>query len=104
MSSDQQLRVPHQWDPRPQLTADQVALEVAATASKVAGLVHLFKGDVNEPVRSWLLAPVGELDGLSESVKSGAVTPVAEVPEPVREIGARTRDGIRRLFKNRGPV
>jgi hypothetical protein len=82
--------------------AEQVVLEVGATASRVAALAHMFKGDGNREIRDRLILMVDQLDQLGESVQAGQVSPAGEDRPRWRAVGERTRDGIQRMLGNRG--
>ena len=97
--SDQHVWPAHHFTP--QVSAVETATRVSAAAQQVGNLVHLFKGDTNEPIRSWLLGMVGSLDKLSEEVQaSQTVTGGASRRVP----GEQTNPNVKRMRSNRGGV
>ena len=84
------------------ITADQVHTRLMSLAARVGCRVHDFRGDDLEPVRSILLAIVGELDNLAAEVKPSAPVQVR------RAAGEDTRawqvGQVPTMRRNRGPL
>lgn len=83
------------------ITADQVHTRLLSLAARVGNLVHDFRGDDNEPVRSVLLAIVGELDNLAAEVKPRV--PVAARRDAGEDTRAWQAGQTPTMRRNRGP-